>query len=474
MAITFPIVRLNINNQTIEFRDTDIIDAEVVQEIHPIGIELPASSATIRIYITDPRFSPFSEGEFYDELVNNLTVDVYESIDEEEVYLGRFYLAEWRNPSEHEFEFVCQDAVGVLDSIVFDGMFWETAVSLEEAVGTVLNPAGIPYMIDEEIASRPLKGYLPAGKTREALQQILFAGRAVAITAQSDKIVITDAGLPAGGMNEAVQYYGDPLYGAAFFGDAQYDGVITSSDKTDKQKLQIEPLVTGIQLVSHDYAKSLTQEEIFKLWLEPGDHKLPFPKPFYDVTAEGVGATPAYLMTENPTPTAITTEDNRILSFEGAFEFGANYIFLHVKTAGNVIVRGYPWLDNKLSFVYDESEATKQFSSGVVYGEPTYGESYYAKFWQVSASPNVWKVDQATLVSADIAPLVMEKLITFAKLRYRQDVTLFPREDVKPGNIELVDSLYDKDINGIVKRTVSDLTGGFLIDTELIGAERMV
>ena len=474
MANTYPIVRLNVNNQTIEFRNTDIIQAEVVQEIHPIGIELPASSATIRIYITDPRFSPFSEGEFYDELVNNLTVDVYESIDEEEVYLGRFYLAEWRNPSEHEFEFVCQDAVGVLDSIVFDGMFWETAVSLEEAVGTVLNPAGIPYMIDEEIASRPLKGYLPAGKTREALQQILFAGRAVAITAQSDKIVITDAGLPAGGMNEAVQFYGDPLYGAAFFGDALYDGVITGSDKTDKQKLQIEPLVTGIQLVSHDFTKGSTQEEIYSAYLEPGDYKIVYSKPFYGVTAEGVGATPAYLMTENPIPTAITTEDSRILSFEGTFEFGVNHIFLHVKTAGNVIVRGYPWIDNNQAFVYDESEATKQFSSGVVYGEPTYGESYYAKFWQVSAAPNVWKVDQATLVSADIAPLVMEKLITFAKLRYRQDVTLFPREDVKPGNIELVDSLYDKDINGIVKRTVSDLTGGFLIDTELIGTERMV
>ena len=59
MANTYPIVRLNINNQTIEFRNHDVIDARVIQEVHPIGIEVPASMATIRIYTTDPRFSPF-------------------------------------------------------------------------------------------------------------------------------------------------------------------------------------------------------------------------------------------------------------------------------------------------------------------------------------------------------------------------------------------------------------------------------
>jgi len=471
MANTYPIVRLNINNQTIEFRNHDVIDARVIQEVHPIGIEVPASMATIRIYTTDPRFSPFSDGEFYAELVNNLIVDVYESLDDVEHYIGRFYLDEWKNPIENEFEFVCRDAIGVLDTISFDGMFWENSVSLGEAISTILDPVGIPYSVSDVVAGRMVKGYLPASKLREALQQVLFAGRAIAVTAQSDQIVIKDVVLPVPGVNETTQYYGDPYFGQVFFGDYQYDGVIGTNDKTDKQDLKLEPLVTGIELISHDYTKGLTQEEIYSAWLEPGDYKIVYSKPYYDVVAEGVGSVPAYLMTEDNR--AITTEDSCVLSWEGAYQYGVNHIFLHVVIAGNVVVRGYPWIASTRAFVYDEAEATKKYSSGAVYGDTaTYGEVYYAKFWQVSAAPNVWKVEKATMVSADIAPDVFNMLIHFAKLRYRQNMTLFPRASIRPGHFKLVESLYQKGVNGIVTKITSKLTGGFLLDTELLGIER--
>ena len=41
MSYTYPIVTLSIMNDTIVFQDTDVIEAEVTQEIHPIGIEVP-------------------------------------------------------------------------------------------------------------------------------------------------------------------------------------------------------------------------------------------------------------------------------------------------------------------------------------------------------------------------------------------------------------------------------------------------
>ena len=55
-----------------------------------------------------------------------------------EHYIGRFYLDEWKNPIENEFEFVCRDAIGVLDTISFDGMFWENSVSLGEGLAQSL------------------------------------------------------------------------------------------------------------------------------------------------------------------------------------------------------------------------------------------------------------------------------------------------------------------------------------------------
>ena len=45
---------------------------------------------------------------------------------------------------------------------------------------------------------------------------------------------------------------------------------------------------------------------------------------------------------------------------------------------------------------------------------------------------------------------------------------------MKLGNIELVDTLYEKQINGVVTRMVDDLSGGHLIETTLVGVERIV
>lgn len=475
MSQTYPLVRMTLGYQTIEFDDADIISCEVVQEIHPIGIELPASSATVRIYTTDVKFYPFSDSEYYAELANNVPLDIYELVDGTEVYVGRFYLEAWDNPSEYELEFRCRDAIGVLATIPFDGYFWGANTTLANAVSTILDPTGMAYEVEADIAAQPMRGYLPSGNVREALQQVLFAGGAYALTAGSNRIVIKKGLMPYPAMNLEPAYFDVAVFDECYFepdDGAEYSGVIDDTDKTDKQNLKIEPLVTGIQLISHNYSQGSVQEEIYSDWLEPGDYKIVYKKPYYNVTAEGVGATPAYLMTEDPTPTALTTENGEILSFEGSFEFGINHIYLHVTTAGNVVVRGYPWIDSTREFKYDEAEATKSYSTGAVFDEAVFDVDCFAKFWQVSAAPNTWTIENATLVSAEIAPAVLERLVRYAKLRYRQNITLFPRTDIEPGNIELLDSLYGKDLNAVVKRMASDLTGGYLIDAELVGLER--
>ena len=56
MAETYPIIRLNILNKTITFQDADVIEAETIQEIHPVGIEVPASTARMRVYLDDAIF----------------------------------------------------------------------------------------------------------------------------------------------------------------------------------------------------------------------------------------------------------------------------------------------------------------------------------------------------------------------------------------------------------------------------------
>jgi hypothetical protein len=475
--ITYPIVKIILSSQIIEFANLDVIEANMIQEVSPVSTELPISEAKIRIRTTDPRFQPFSEGAFYNELSNNTEIDVYEYYDDETPefepitrLLGHFYLKDWKNPKEGEFEFICQDAIGVLDTLQFDGIFWETNTTLGEAVALLLDPTNIAYSIEEAIINREFRGYLSAGTIREALKQVLFISRAFAMTALSNQIVIRDAILPVPGINDLPAIYSQVYYGALFYGDTEYDGEIPMNEQVMGQKIELKPLVTEIQLVSHDFTKGAVQEEIYSSYLEPGDYKIVYSKPYYNVTAEGAGAVPAYLMTEDLR--AITTEDGRILYFPGGFVYGVNYIYLNVIQAGNVVVRGYPYIDSTQVFIYNESEATKDFSHGVRYGEEEYGQTVYAKFWMVTAAPNIWKVSDAMLVTADSAPGILDNIVKFAKLRYLQNTTLFPLMELLPGDIAKVESLYNKFINGIITKIDRDLSKGLLAKTELVGVER--
>lgn len=544
MATTFPIIRFNILGEMIIFQDDDVIDADVVQEIHPVSIEVPASTARIRLWLDDTkplidhyieitgagvdavngiyeictapqstdlvyinnatgvfiywtgyswqilaesffpvyyessdavsspdlvttwvvchygelplptvtyvpqhvglslrdRFSPFSDGTYYQAMTTGLVVDVSESVDGSEHAIGRFYLDEWKIPKEGELELVCTDIIGTLENKNYLGNFYETPTLVGRIIDDILLGVGVLVEIDGSISSKKLKGYIPGNITlREALQQVLFVCGAYVLSTGGSKLKIKASPIPAG--------------------DADIDVTITDQDKTDANPLSIQPIVTGVEIVSHDYSKGQTLEEIFSAFLAPGDYMVVYPKPYWHVEAVGVGDALIYLATTNDevlvSPDSGTYPNCTIYTINGEFDFGTNYIYLHVpEPGGEVIVRGKPWLD-----------ATQIFS----WTNPNAG----------SALPNVWKIDNATLVPSiatsteETVENVLARVVSYASLRYLQKATLFPRSDVDLGKVALVDSLYGKDIVGIVKKMTSNLSGGYLLDTEFVGEEHL-
>ena len=548
MASTYPIVKLNILGNTITFRDADVIEAEVTQEIHPIGIEVPASTARIRVWLDDQKralspyipeypanmlvsgagteivnglyayltmffadpmfgkdgitlwryddrwvirpvtgsgeyyysyddvaspdlvttwivgdlgaapppdvtsvailslresFSPFSDGEYYQAMSTGLAVDVSESVDGVEHAIGRFYLEDWNNPKEGELELVCTDLIGTLENKKFLGNFYETPALVSNIVGDILAGVGFLYEIDSAVASKLLKGYIPGDITlREALQQVLFACGAYALTTGDSKLKIKES-IVATSTSES-------------------DVVVTDTQKTDSQTLSIQPLVTGVEVVSHDYSKGQTLEQIFSAFLTPGDYMVVYPKPYWHVEATGTGDAITYLATTNdellvtpdsPDNVPVTTLGVTVYTIYGAFDFGVNFVYLHVpEPGGTATVSGKPWID-----------ATQIFS----WANPNAG----------NAQPNVWKIDSATLVPSiqtsteETITNVLARVAAYAALRYQQKVTMFPRTDVDLGNIALVDSLYGKDVVGVVEKMSSNLSGGYLIETEIVGTE---
>lgn len=490
MATTFPIVKLNINNQSVEFRSEDVIEAAVIQEIHPLSVELPISTATVRIRTTDPRFSPFSDGEYYQALSSNVTVDIYESIDAVELFIGRFYVQDWYNPIEGEFEFICQDIIGSLDTIPYDGSFWENQTALSVILAAILDPLNVDWEVDSVLGEKMLKGYLPGGENvsvRETLQSLLFAARAYATTAKSEKLLIRETKLPIPLTSQPPQ----SLYDDGFKYDAgtKYTDVvartvITDEDKVGDQKITVLPMVTGVRVLSHDYNKSTTQEDIYSATLDPGYYKVIFPKPYWEVTPTGAGDIPTALGLEDDSEgmTFLATEDSvdwtncSLIAIAGEFEFGSNSIYLTVLETGVVSVVGKPWLDSVRSHEWNNPEAVKGFTSGARYDSDfRYDkDATYFRSWNVYANPNVWQVEGARMVTAETAPTVLEKLVEYANLRHQHTIRLFPRTDSQPGDLIIADTLYEKKLAAIVEKMRIDLTGGYLIETELVGVERIV
>jgi len=502
MANTFPIIQLHINNEIVEFRDKAVIEAETIQEVHPVGIELPSSTARIRVWLDDTivddqgrtirdKFSPFSDGIYYQSMTTGLIVDIRESMNGVEHMVGRFYLQEWRNPKQGELELVCVDAIGTLDNKTYLGNFYELPTSVSTIVADIMKSVDVGYEIAPAVASKQLKGYLPGNKTlRESLQLVLFSCGAYAVTAGSDKICIKQGIIPLAKVVETISYYdsASAKYDTSnvLYSDQIVDIFISDDEKTDSQELTIQQLVTAVQITSHDYTKSEVEENIFSALLNPGDYLVVYPKPYHWVSASGIGDVITYLGTANgewlidPAST-----DDYILGYTiyGEFEFGVNYVYLHVPAADpmpEVKVVGKPWLDGTQLVEWINPDGVKNYNEGFAYdaSNAIYDLSTYRRDWSVYAPPNVWKIDNATLLpfirtgNEETVNLALARIAEYAKLRYQQNSKLFPRSDVKPGNLAVIDSLYGKDIVGVVERLVSNLSGGYLIDAELVGVER--
>lgn len=435
MAETYPIIQFVLDGTPVEFTGSDILECNVLLETNPISATLPVSTASVLIFTTDPRFSIYSDGSFYNALSKHLPMTLYVSVDGINQLIGQFYLDTWEMETENTLRFQLVDILGVCANTEYPGSFWETDTSLYTVVKEILGYVGI-YAIypDYTVEQRKLKGWIPPSNVRDALQQVCFVARATVSGKIGKYFVFLDATLPK--QSQAGSY-----------------ATVTNAEKAGDQVVTHLPQVTDIELISHDYynlgAEAQTVEEIYSAWLEPGNYIISYPKPYWKVWGVGAGAFPIYVATEDGR--VIVTEDSvgvwgdatvRVATEMETFMFGSNFVSVNVTVAGQITLWGYPWLSADRPHRHHE----------------------------IADTSNAITVENAMLVNSGNAQDVLNKIVEYYNLRHQTRVKMFPKiMDI--GTLRKIDSFREKQLLGVAERLEIDLTGGFLTTATFRGME---
>ena len=434
MAETYPFIQLILDGTKIEFSGSDILECNVLLEASPISATLPVSTASVLIFTTDPRFSIYSDGSFYNALSKHLPVTIYVSVDGSNQVIGQFYLDTWEMETENTLRFQLVDILGVCANTEYPGSFWETDTYVAYIIEDILKYIGKSAVFDLTVIERQFKGWIPPSNVRDALQQVCFVARATVQTNNNKYLAFRNAALPE--QSQAGSY-----------------ATVTNAEKAGEQVVTHLPQITDIELISHDYynlgAEAQTVEEIYSAWLEPGNYIISYPKPYWKVWGEGAGAFPIYVATEDGR--VIVTEDSvgvwgdatvRIATELETFMFGSNYVSVNVTVAGQITLWGYPWLSADRPHRHHEIEDT---GSAIA-------------------------IENAMLVNSDIAADVLAKIVQYYNLRHQTQCKIFPKL-MALGSTYMIDSFRDKQLLGIAERLEIDLTGGFLTTATFRGME---
>lgn len=413
-AYRFPrISRLDFDTIT-RFTGVEIKEARIVEQINPLSVELPSNTLAFTLHSDVAAFNIINPTGVYASLQYKQPLDVYEDINHSMVYMGRFYLDTWESLSKSEAQFKAFDAIGLLDTIPFDGMFGihtiATSGGITGAIDDLFTFIDISYELDASFGGNIYtREWINKCSCREALQQIAIDIGAFVTCARSNKIKILPFELASGLI--------------------AYDHTLTNASKGMESPVTLRPLVTGVEITSHRYSANdeTGYQSLFKGTLAAGNHRFYFG---YDV--------PVW--------------DTFVLSGAtntSSGEWRGTYIDINVAIAGTVEITGTKYKDfQKVYGVYNGSLPANTQSNIVQITNATLLTSF---------------VQSGYLHASDAA----QRIYNYYQQRYLQKTKLFASLIV-PGDSVLIDSQGGR-IGGIVEKMTTDLARGFVSDVEIVG-----
>lgn len=238
------------------FTGDQVQEARVLEEVDLLSNEVRINTLNLTLFNKDGAFSILNPAGVFDVLQHKQKFTVWEDVREnaqaEKVShnMGTFYLSEWENTSDTLASFSAVDAVGLLDSAPHRGGVYDTTAGALAA--DILE--GYDYELQPSLAERPVRGWLPIGTRRSALQQLAFALGAVVDCSRSDKIKI-------------------------YLPPTRPSSLITYQRKFLGSKVALKPLITGVTVTAYQYNLGTDTEELFKDELTAGVHEIQLRQP---------------------------------------------------------------------------------------------------------------------------------------------------------------------------------------------------
>jgi len=372
------------------FDSSDLISVNVLEEVDLLSSEIRINTLDLSLHSNDTEFSVMNPSGIYSLLQQRQPLTAYINLDGTKKNMGTFYLDDWLNDNDSTITMKAIDLIGVIDGTTFKGGIF-TNETVDSIVSQIMLSANAEYELDESLESFTLSGYIPICTHREALQQVAFAIGAIVDCSRSDKISIRTTPV----VNSGTVSYNRKVYG---------------------HKVKLKPLITGVEVMSHQYVASTVTLSLFDGTLGIGTHEVLFNEPAHSLNVTGA----------------------TILSS------GTNHAVLNVVTAGNVVLQGKRYNDNTRTFgVYNPS---------IPAGEKI----------------KIVSVKKGTLISESNAQSLAQKIYDYYQLRHQDDgIILLINE--KCGDLITLDSLYNQQIEGYIEKLDINLTGGFIAEMTITG-----
>lgn len=416
VTVTYPEIQFG----DYTFSKDSIKSAALIEEFDMSGLTLPASSLEVMVYSADADFSIFNPQRSFYGFAKNQPVNLYEYVNDQRIYLGLYFLSDWENTNETLNKLFFVDQIGYLESSEFLGGIWITPISLKSLIKLIADSAGVTIYIDPEIENIELSGWLPISNCREALQQVVFAAGAYALSSRLPGYIkigkigsasnIVNRGPRCGMFTCGQSYIRQEFMRYATWDLSRSTIEITRTQILSSFSIEQRKYVSGVNITSHNYSAGTDSVNLFDGVLSVGEHVIKFNAPAHTLTATGA--------------TIINS--------------GANYAVLDVTADGAVTLSGKSYIDS-----------LKPYSI-------------------IDSTDNVLSVSNATLISMTNAQEITQKVYTYYQSRLIQKAGILPIDVILGDNVK-IEAYNSQRLRGYVEKSSVDLHSGFIANIEVVG-----